>query len=68
MKPIIALLLLQLFVKFSSILAKADQKLEEEIVHLTHAAKRSGPEGEAAELELEILSDADAQYVKVSSC
>ena len=68
MKPIIALLLLQLFVKFSSLLAKADQKLEEEIVHLTHVAKRSGPEGEAAELELEIFSDADAQYVKVSSC
>jgi hypothetical protein len=28
-------------------------------------AERSGPEGEVAELELELLEDQDAQYVKV---
>jgi hypothetical protein len=28
-------------------------------------ADRPGPEGEAAELELELLEDPDAQYIKV---
>lgn len=60
---------LQLFVKYHSLLAQADRQTEQEIAHLSRIAERNrGPEGEAAELELELLEDADMQYVKVAVC
>jgi len=54
----------ELFVKYHALVAQADRETEQEIAHLSRVAERPGPEGEAAEMELELLEDAGAQYVK----
>lgn len=60
-----SLFLLQLFVKYRALVAQADRHTQSEVARLTKEAARAGPRGEAAELELELLEDAELQYIKV---